>query len=220
MGADDSFIRNDNSHRNIVDIRFNSAISHLKIMAHPDEMRPATWVLQKTVIETFAIADPVTRQVKSNPRDDDQIGFISLMINTCRAWFKDTERPFLQLFNLLYTAKHHMMAADRRIQHPFSRLEGSGQNQPCIGFVVGRGIQRHTLSLMVFIQRKQIELCGKARCQPRIMAERPTLGQQLRTERTLGHTDYFRYALRSGPEVNSRWQPGRLKREKVLSAVR
>ncbi len=181
----------------------NRPVRQLKIMAQTYQMRPAAGVLQKSVIKSFSVADPVATQVKDDPRDNDQISFIRLMVNPRRTWFQNAEGPFLQRLNPFDLAKHHMMPADRRIQHPFPRLKCRGQNQACICFVMGGRIQRNALSSDILIEREQIELCFAAGCMPRIMTERTTLCQQLRTKRAFGHTGSFISDERSGPEVVS-----------------
>ena len=127
-----------------------------------DQMSPAAGVLQKTVIEPFSVADPVAGQVKSDPRNYDQIGFVRLMVVPGRTRFKNTKRPFLQRLNPFNMAEHHLMPADRGIQYPFPRLKRSGQNHPRICFVMGRRIQRNAFGTGILIKREQIELCRAA----------------------------------------------------------
>lgn len=143
LRANDPFIRDNYFHRYIVDIRRKGIVRQLKIMTQPYQMRPAAGVLQKTVIKPFSVADPVTTQIKRNSRYNDQVGFIRLMVGPGRTRFQNTKRPFLQRLYPLHMAKHHLMAADSRIQHPFPRLKCLGQNQTGIGFVMGRCIQRN-----------------------------------------------------------------------------
>ena len=148
-------------------------------------------MMQKPVIETFAIPEPVPRQIKGNPRNDDQIRCISLMIRTARSRLQEAERPFVKILMPLDAAQHHVVTADRRIQHPLSRADCRRQNQPRVGFIMGRCIQRNTAGTGELIKSEQIKLRGMACCEPRIMAERTALCQQLRSERTLGHTISF-----------------------------
>ena len=136
----------------------NRPVRQLEIMAQPDQMSGAAGVMQKAVIESLSVADPVPGQVKSDPRDNDQVGFVSLMINPGLTRFKDTKRPFLQLFNPFDAAKHHMMAADRRIQDPFPRLKSIRQNQSRIGLVMCRSIQSYAFGPGILAKREQIEL--------------------------------------------------------------
>ena len=139
-------------------IKRNPPFRHLKIMTQSDQMRRAVRVVQKTIIESFSITDPVAGEIEGNARDDNQVRFIRLVINACRTGFKNTKRPFSQLLNPLNAAKHHLMAANRRIQNPFSRLKCSGQEQFCIGLIVSRGIQRYAVSFSILIKREQVEL--------------------------------------------------------------
>ena len=107
--------------------------------------------VEQPVIESFSVTDPVPCQVKSDPRDNDQIGFVSLMINPGRTRLQNPERPLLQLFNPFDAAKHHLMAADSRIENPLPGEKCSGQNQSRVGFIMGRSIQRYTLSPGILI---------------------------------------------------------------------
>ena len=63
-------------------IRRNCAINQLKIVTQADEMCAAIGVMQKTVIETFAVTDPMTGQIKTDPRDNNQVSFVSSMIGS------------------------------------------------------------------------------------------------------------------------------------------
>ena len=160
-------------------VRCDDPVSQLKIVTESDQMRPSAGMLQKTVIKPFSIADPVPTLVKSDSRNNDQISFVSLMIKPGRAWFQNAECPFLQCIDMLNSAKHHLMATHRRIQHPFARLKRCGKNQSSIGFVMGRRIQCNAFSPCILIKCKQIELRGTTGCGPRIMAERTALCQHL-----------------------------------------
>jgi len=136
----------------------NQVPDQLEVMAEADQIRSAVCMMQKTVVEALPVADPVPGQVKSDTRHNDQISFIGLVIDSGRARLQNAEGTFLQSLNPFYTAKHHLLAADSRIQHPLPRLECSRQNQAGIGFVMGRGIQCNTFCLRILIKREQIEL--------------------------------------------------------------
>ena len=136
----------------------NQVPDQLKVMTEADQMGPAAGMMQETVIEPFAVTNPVPRQIKGNARNNDKISFIGLVIGSGRARLQDAECTFLQFLNPFDTAKHHLLAADRRIQHPLPRLECSRQNQAGIGFVMGGGIQCHTFRLRILVKREQIEL--------------------------------------------------------------
>ncbi len=135
---------------------------HLKIMTQSDQMGGATRMMQKPVIETFAIAEPVPRQIKGNPRNDDQVRFLSPAIRPVRSRFQEAERPFAEILKPLNMAEHHVVTANRRKQHPFPRTNCCGQNQPRISFVVSRSIQRDTPGTGVLIKSQQIKLRGMA----------------------------------------------------------
>ena len=131
-------------------------------MAEPDQVCRAAGVVQEAVIEPLSITDPVSGQIKADSGNDNQTSFVSLMINTCRAWLQNSKRPLLQFLNGLNLAKDHLVAAYGRIQHPLARLKGSGKYQPCIGLIMGWCIQRNAFGSDILIKREQVELSGMA----------------------------------------------------------
>ena len=136
----------------------NQVPDQLKVMTEADQMGSAARMMQETVVEPFAVTNPVPRQIKGDARNNDQISFIGMVIGSGRARLQNAECTFLQFLYPFDTAKHHLLAADRRIQYPLPRLKCRRQNQTGICFVMGRGIQCHTFRLSILIKRKQIEL--------------------------------------------------------------
>ena len=139
-------------------IGWDNPFGQLKIMTQPDQMCRTVRVVQETIIEPFTVTYPVTGQIEGYSRNHDQVGFVGLVINPCRTWFKNAERTLLQLINMVNPAKHHLIATDRRIQHPFALVESIGQNQPGIDLVVGRRIQCYAFSISILIKREQVDL--------------------------------------------------------------
>lgn len=73
----------------------DQVLDQLEVMTETDEMRSAVGMVQKTVVKTFPITYPVPGQIKSDARDNDQISFICLVIDTGRARFQDAECTLL-----------------------------------------------------------------------------------------------------------------------------
>jgi hypothetical protein len=158
-------------------VEWNFSPGQLKIMTQSDQMSRAARMMQKTIIESFAISDPVAGKIESDSRNDYQIGFVRLVISPGRAGLRNAERPFPELLNPLNSAKHHLMSANRRIQNPFSRLKRCSQEQLRISFVVSRCIQSYTISISILIKGEQVELGSATGCAPGIMTERTALCQ-------------------------------------------
>lgn len=158
-------------------IEGNFSLRQLKIVTESDQMGRAVGVVQKSIIESFAIPDPVACEIESDSRNNDQICFVRLMICSGRTGLRNTEHPSLKFLNPLNAAKHHLMPADCRVQDPFSRLKCCSEEQLGISFVVRRSIQRYAVSISILIKGEQVELGSATGCSPGIMAERTALCQ-------------------------------------------
>ncbi len=128
-------------------------VQQLKVVAKTDQMSLQAGMLQKPVVKTFAVSDSVTCMIKGHTWNNNQVSFISLVVRSDCARLKDAECSLLQGMQSLNQTEHHVLAADRRIQNPFTGFEGVCQDICGIGFVVGRGIQRNAFGMLIFLKR-------------------------------------------------------------------
>jgi len=96
LNAHNSLFCDDYFHRYVMLIDLNWSLDQLEIMAKTDQMSSAAGVVQKPVVKTFSVADPVTGQVEGNAGDNNKINFIDTMLCAGRSWFQNAKGTLLQ----------------------------------------------------------------------------------------------------------------------------
>src|SRR4051794_14779839 len=95
--ANNALVRHDDFHRDIMTVCRDRTSYQLKLMAQPDQMGLPAGMMQKTVIKTLAVPDPVSVRIEGNPRTDDQVGFIGLMFDTICTGLENAEAALAQI---------------------------------------------------------------------------------------------------------------------------
>ena len=147
-------------------------LNDLEFMAETDQMTFPFPVIEKTVVVPASMTKPMPRQVKGNPRNNNQSRRGGIMIRSGRARFGNTEAARLQLVGRQCRAEHHPVPADRRDKNPPAPAYTVLKNQPGIDLTPHRHIKRDTICRCVLLQSHQPDLGLPAGKLPVSMAKR------------------------------------------------